>query len=80
MPNLALFSWVVNLATRISLPTTRFVWPASYLQSAYDWDVTADLPQLTGFFAAVEARDSTQKVNADNETATAELMKMLQSR
>lgn len=50
------------------------------LKSTYDWDVTADLPQLTGFFAAVEARDSTQQVNADNETATAELMKMLQSR
>lgn len=49
------------------------------LQATYDWDVTIDLPDLAGFFAAVEARDSTRQVNADNETATAELMKMLQS-
>lgn len=50
------------------------------LQSTYEWDVVSQLPELADFFAAVEGRESTRKVNADNEAATAELMQMLQSR
>lgn len=49
------------------------------LKRVYDWDVMAEVPGLAAHVAAMDARDSTQRVNADYEEAMAELMTQLQA-
>jgi glutathione S-transferase len=45
------------------------------LKLAYDWDIGTEVPGFSEFVAAMDERDSTRSVVADNEKAVAALMK-----
>jgi len=44
----------------------------------YDWDIVAEVPGLAAQFAAMEERDSTRRVVADQDEAMAVLMKQIE--
>ena len=43
------------------------------LKKIYDWDIVAEVPGLAAHIAAMDERDTTRQVNADNEKAMAAL-------
>jgi len=47
------------------------------LKKTYDWDIRMEVAGFTEYLAAMEERDSTKTVVADNEAAMAELMQRL---
>jgi glutathione S-transferase len=49
------------------------------LKRIYDWDIASEVPGFANYIAAMDARDSTKSVVADNEKAMAALMAQLAS-
>ncbi len=47
------------------------------LKRTYDWDIASEVPAFAEFLAAMDERDSTKNVVADNEEAMAKLMTQL---
>jgi len=47
------------------------------LKKTYDWDIRTEVPGFTDYLKAMEERDSTKTVVADNEVAMTELMTRL---
>ncbi len=50
------------------------------LNRVYDWDIVAEVPGLAAHIAAMDERDSTKRVMADQEEAMAELMTQIEQR
>jgi len=47
------------------------------LKRIYDWDIASEVPGFANYLAAMDERDSTKSVVADNETAMAAMMAQL---
>jgi glutathione S-transferase len=49
------------------------------LQRTYDWDIAPEVPGFAGFLAAMDERDATRSVVADNEAAMAAMMAQIEA-